>query len=73
MPNLHLRTRTRKPRERIKHALRPLLTGEHELALRALRVPAVLWLSGEGEAPVGNTRVDDARLEEIWVCAREHA
>ena len=73
VPNLHLRTRTRKPRERIKHALRPLLARQYQLALPALRVPRVVRLAGEREAPERDARVDDARPEHVRVRAREHA
>ena len=51
----------------------PLGTGEDELAGRALRVPAILGLSGDGEAAESNTRIDDTCFEDVGVCTCEHA
>ena len=48
-------------------------TGEDELAGRALRVPAILGLSGDGEAAESNTRIDDTCFEDVGVCTCEDA
>ena len=56
-----------------RSATYPLLASQDELALRALRVPAVLRLAGDGKAAKRDTRVDDARLENVGVCTSEHA
>lgn len=71
MPDLHLWASTGVARVRVVHTLRPLLACQNELALRALRIPAVLGLPGQREATGGHTRVDDAGLEDIRVRRRE--
>ena len=55
------------------NATYPLLAGQDQLALRALGVPAVIGLTGEGETAEGNAGVDDTTLEDIWVRASEDA
>ena len=71
MPHLHLRTRPRVARVRGVHAVGPLLARQDKLALRTLRIPAVVRLAGEGEATVCHAGVDDACFEDIGVCTRE--
>ena len=73
VPDLHLRARPTEARERIEHALRPLLTRQHQVALRALLVPRVARLSRKREAPERDARVHDARAEDVRVRAREDA
>ena len=73
MPNLHLRARPGVARVRGVHAVCPLFAGQDELALRTLGVPAVVRLAGEREAAVRHARVDNARLEDVGVCAGEDA
>ena len=73
MPDLHLRARTSVARVRGVHAVRPLFASQDELTLRTLGVPAVVRLAGEREAAVRHARVDNARLEDVGVCAGEDA
>ncbi len=72
MPDLNLRTLSREARERIEHALRPLLSREDELSLRALRRERVHRLAGGREAVERNARVDDTGLEDVGVRTGEH-
>lgn len=71
MPDLHLGASPGVARERVEHALCPLLTSQNELTLRALRVPAILRLARQGEAGERYARVDDSALEDVGVRAGE--